>query len=272
MVRPVTRDLYEKYVTRWLAEWETVGQLTDRAIQSFVRKRLREVRGKTVNNEAAALRHFCKWMVDVEILTEAPKVPSVSKAIAGGEYTVKGKAIRRRTKAPPLEPKEVQALLRALPLRAARGYPVRARFIVAYETGLRPGLLDKLSAPEHYSKGSKHLDVVALADKELWDRPVPLTPKARKALDSVCPKAGLIFGRHKYEQYIRAAAKKALPHSKAAIFTGAHFRSARITHLLEKTGNLPGVQYLVGHKYASTTDKYTRASYRAAEAVVRKAG
>ena len=29
-------------------------------------------------------------------------------------------------------------------------FPIRARFIVAYETGLRPGTLDALSVPQHY--------------------------------------------------------------------------------------------------------------------------
>lgn len=275
IVRENTRDLYEKYVTRWCAEWSHVSDLTDRSIQEFVRGRLRHVRGKTVNNECAALRHFCRWLVEVGHLSEAPAVPSIPKSVTGGVYREKGKVVRRRTKAPPLEPEEVLAILDALPERASLGdYPVRARFIVAYETGLRPSLLDKLRAPDHYSHGATHLDIVALADKELWDRPVPLSKRAREALDSVCPKGmeGEIFGHHKYEVYLQRAAKQALPASKARIFTGAHFRSAAATHLLERTGNLPGVQYLLGHKYSSTTDKYTRASYRAAQAVIDASG
>lgn len=273
IVRDNTRELYEKYVTRWCVEWEHLGALTDRSIQEFTRARLRHVKAKTVNNEISALRQFCKWLVDAGHLSEAPTVLSVPRSVSGGVYKERGKVVRRRSKAPPLEPDEVQAIIEALPERAARGnYPVRARFVVAYETGLRPTLLDKLRAPDHYSKGSKTLDIVALADKELWDRPVPLSARARAALDAVCPRDGLIFGSHKYDIYLRRAARRVLPRSKSTIFTGAHFRSAAATHLLEKTGNLPGVQYLLGHKYSSTTDKYTRASYRAAQSVIDATG
>jgi hypothetical protein len=54
----------------------------------------------------------------------------------------------------------------------------------------------------------------------------------------------------------------------AKVFCFQHFRSAGITHLLERTGNLPGVMYIAGHRLAATTSKYVRPSLRAAEQVV----
>jgi site-specific recombinase XerC len=59
-----------------------------------------------------------------------------------------------------------------------------------------------------------------------------------------------------------------LPAAIADRFCGAHLRSAFITHALEKTGNLAGVQYLAGHKQAKTTGGYARPSFRAAEAAL----
>ncbi len=52
-------------------------------------------------------------------------------------------------------------LIAALPVwsnpRNAPRFPVRARFIVAYETSLRPSTLSALSVPEHYTAGASAL-------------------------------------------------------------------------------------------------------------------
>ena len=52
------------------------------------------------------------------------------------------------------------------------------------------------------------------------------------------------------------------------LFTSVHLRSARITHLLEATGNLPGTQFMAGHKHTTTTARYVKPSLRAAEAML----
>lgn len=261
--RPTTRELYEKYASYWAREFKSTRNLTERLIAAYIRGRLRVVRGKTVSNELCALRVFLRWTVETGVMPEMPALPEVTKAVTGTPY-----AKRRRVKAPELTPEEIAAVLAELPKYSASGFPVQARFIVAYDTTIRPETLDKLATPTNYSKGGTDLELTAEDDKELYGRTVPLTPRARKALDSVCPKAGLIFGAHRYQQYLRAAAEAALPPSKAAVFTGQHFRSAAITHYLERTANLPGVQHLAGHRHASTTARYVRASYRAALDVV----
>jgi hypothetical protein len=108
-----------------------------------------------------------------------------------------------------------------------------------------------------------------------------LTERARAALDATIvelsknlpPGAdfkGPVFGEHDYTTHIRRAAlgddetPGALPRELAERFCGAHLRSARITHLLDRGANLPGVQHLAGHRQMSTTARYVRPSFRSA--------
>lgn len=127
--------------------------------------------------------------------------------------------------------------------------------------------------PEHYHQGSKELNIAADIDKARWARAVPLSPAAMTALEAVCPaNGGLIFGAHDYREHVAAAARAALPKAIADRFCGAHLRSARTTHLLEASGNLAGVQFLVGHKKGETTSLYMRPSERAARAALEPFG
>jgi len=99
-----------------------------------------------------------------------------------------------------------------------------------------------------------------------------LSSRRRRAVahplaEAVCPpKGGLLFGDHDYRDHVASAAKAPLPKALADVFAGTHTRSARTTHLLEASGNLAGVQFLVGHKQGTTTASHMRPSQRAAEA------
>jgi integrase len=261
-VRGITADLYRKYTRYWIAQWATIGELTEAALALYAQRRLKQVRGKTVRNELSALNRFLEWCHASEFLGEVPRMPKVGMAEG------KPDPRRHRTAAPELSDAEAWAVINALPERSGRGWVVRSRAIVAYITGLRPTTLEKLRAPEHYAKGANSLRITSEIDKEGFARTVPLAPIAMDALDAVCPKVGLIFGRHQLGPYIEAAAHAVLPPSKAAVFCAQHFRSAAITRLLEQSGNLPGVQYLVGHKHASTTSRYNRPTERAARDVL----
>jgi hypothetical protein len=101
-------------------------------------------------------------------------------------------------------------------------------------------------------------------DKNRWERELPLTDKARAALDSVCPKKGSIFGVHDYRDALRKAAKGVLPKEKAERITPEDLRHSRLTEWAE-TGNLPGAAYLAGHTRISTIDKHAKPGRRAAE-------
>lgn len=264
--RPVTRQQYENYATaHWLTRWTSVRDLTSPRVETYVRRRLSEVRGKSVRNEVSALRQFCKWLVSQGHLSELPKFPEVKASVTGTPFPV-----RRRTRAPELSKAEVAAVIRKLPEHPKRGtWPVRARAEFAYATGLRPTTLEKLRTPDNYRHGAAELILTDEDDKEMYGRTVPLSAEARKAIDRVCPKKpGPIFGRHRLMVYMHEAAAKALPPDKARIFTAQHLRSARATHWLDDGGAITAVQYLLGHRHTSTTARYVRPSLAAARKLV----
>lgn len=250
--------------------FEATHNVNSERCSAYVRKRIERVLAETVRKEASALRSFVGFLHEQGAVPELPLVPSVPKRLAGVPHTK-----RRRVKAPDLSPAQIAAVLALLPewseSRKVARFPIRARFVVAYETGLRPSTLDRLSVPAHYAKGSTVLRLSADVDKGRWARDVPLSVLARAELDRICPDptdeqpTPLIFGWHNYREHIRAAAKAALPKEIADRFAAAHLRSARITHLLEQPrANLPGVQHLVGHLNTATTARYVRPSFRAA--------
>lgn len=259
---PETIKTWTTYANHFQDHFGDSRHLNEGNSDAYMRARLLKVQAGSVRKELTALRSFFKF---AKVDAGVPKVP---RRATGTPHPQK-----RRSAAVDLSPAEVERLISELPewstSKRVKAFPIRARFIVAYQTGLRPATLDALSCPEHYQKGQPYIRITAELDKNRWARQIPLTDEARAALDAVCSEEGLIFGAHDYREHWRAAAKQALPKDRAGRFTGAHFRSARITHLLELSGNLPGVQYLVGHKHATTTNKYSRPSERAAEAVLR---
>ena len=257
-----TARTYALYVSTHLGPFFGTLDRVEALGPQYVAARLRLVKGATVRKELSCLRGLLAWAVERGLLSSMPALPSVPKRAAG---TAHRQGRRQHTE---LSPAEVEALLEAMPERSVHGWPVRARFVVAYETTLRPATLDALSVPEHYTKGARYLRLQAEDDKGRYERMVPLSARARAALDAVCPEKGTIFGRHDYRDQLEKAASLALSPDKAATFFGYEFRGAGITHRLEETGNLPGVQYLAGHKLTSTTARYVRASLRAAEQVV----
>lgn len=254
--------------SHWFPFFKTLSAVNDDGCERYMQHRLGQVMASSVRKELSALRGFTSWATEKRLLPPVV-VPSVPKRTVGTPYKH-----RRRAAAIPLSPKEVRKILAMLPEWSSsprvEPFPVRARFEVAYETGLRPELLDLLSVPEHYRRGAKSLTITPELDKGRWARRVPLSPRARKALDIVAPKDGLIFGAHDYRSPLGRAARKALPPERAEIFTGAHLRSARATHWLDDGGSLTGVQFLLGHLHTETTAKYIRPSEKAAEAIVRR--
>jgi integrase len=137
--------------------------------------------------------------------------------------------------------KEVAAIIAKLPeaatsKRSGGTFPVRARFVVAWETSLRPATLDKLTMPENYRRGSSFLAITDEADKSRFRRELPLSDAARAALDSVCPAAGLIFGAHDFRTLLRAAAEAAgIDEYRAKRISDYDFRHSRLTHLGQVT-------------------------------------
>ncbi len=241
--------------------------VTTDSVVEYQTARLRQVMAATVRKELATLRGLLRYAHAKGKIGLVPEVRTLPRS-KGTRYEKP-----RRVAADELSPEEVRALIAALPEESrARldqpAFPVRDRFVVAYETGLRPSFLDALSVPENYTRGQAYLRIPTEHDKTGDARTVPITPKAQAALDRWAPRRGIIFGAHDYRDAIRKAALVALSEDKAMRFCGAHLRSAMITHALERTRNVPGVQRLVGHRQLATTSRYLRASDRAARAVI----
>lgn len=259
---PKTHDTWELYSrTHWMPRWLGLHELTRETVEAYRDERLKSVKAETVRKELSALRIFLRW-AEVDI-----PVPSIGKRTVGTTYEVP-----RRGTAPQLSPEQVSAMIDSLDewstSKKVPRFAIRARFIVAYETSLRSSTLDQLRAPKHYRSGATTLLVTPDIDKARFGRELPLSTRARDALDSVCPEEGLIFGKHDYRPHIDAAAEAFFPKAVADRFSAPHLRSARITHALEQTGNLPGTQWLAGHKLVSSTAVYAKPSMRAAFDVI----
>jgi integrase len=270
-----TVSTWTTYGRHWCAHWGTLADLTDATALEYRNKRLTIVQGTTVRKECGALRRFARWCEARGYLPRQVIIPGVPSKAIGTAYakkTIKGETYRRRKSADDLSPAQVKALIAVLPEMSASKkvtpFPIRARFVVQYETSLRPSTVSALSVPEHYSKGQDFLNITADIDKSRWARQVPLSDDARAALDAVCPAEGLIFGDHDYREHVAKAAASALPKEVADRFCGAHLRSARLTHSLEVSPNLAGVGYLAGQRSVHTTALYARQSARAARAVL----
>lgn len=251
-------------------------RLTEDGCKAYQRARLGKVEGVTVRKEQSALRSLLAFALESGVLAAPVVVPPLPKRAQGTPHPV-----RRRRAAPPLSPAETLAIIRALPewseSRKVARFAIRARFIVGYETGLRPSTLDRLLCPQHYRPGSTLLSLDAASVKERWARDVPLSRRARRVLDHVLrglapgdgtPYRGPVFGWHNYREHIEAAALRALPPEKAGRFCAAHLRSAMLTHGLQAGANIVGMQYRVGHTMISTTARYVKPSFEAAAATL----
>ena len=156
--------------------------------------------------------------------------------------------------------------------RAPIPFPVRTRFVVAWETALRPQTIDQLRAPDDYRRGNAGLLIRDEVDKNRFGREVPLSEAARAALDQVCPDVGLLFGSHDYRRLLREAAKAAgIDEYRAARISDYDLRHSRLTHLGQVSSNLSGVMFLAGHKQPATTARYLRPQKQAAAEVLEAA-
>lgn len=238
-------------------------------VREYIVARLKGGLRSTVQKEVSALRGFLTWCRDTGIVGELPAwvvldtrelFPSKAKGVRVGT---------QRQHANILTPAQVEDFLSSLPEwserrdRKGKGtyYPVRARFVVAYETGLRPATLDELLFSDVTREGIAIRDE---SDKARFGRLVPITERARAALEGVGA-PGLVFGKHDYRTAIRKACIKAGIDLRVAPYD---FRHTRGTHLADAGAPLTAIGFLHGHTQATTTNKYVRATERSARAWV----
>lgn len=260
---PRTIAEYAIYFDTHLApHFGTLPNVTEATLDVYVRKRLKSVRATTVRKELSALRGALEWAKRHGYIGTVPVVPSIPKNVTGTAYK-----IRRRTEVLELTASQVEKILARLPRKDRFGTPLRAYFVVFYETTLRPATLARLSVPEHYQKGAARLHIPREIDKARNGRPLPLSGRARKELAASAPKAGIIFGEHDFRVSLRRAAAGVLPKELATRVSPYDLRHAKISHLVDD-GQLGAAQYLAGHSSVATTARYAHPGLRAAEIAV----
>lgn len=260
-----TRDECERYVASlFLPRWTSLATMTEASLAEYTRDRLRAVSASTAKKEQSALRSFFAWCVERGHLTEAPRVVSPPKRATG---TPTG-----RHKRPDLTPAQVEALIAALPVETPSGVPIRDVVALIWDTTLRIATVRRLSVPEHYRPGARHLMISSDVDKSRFAREVPLTPRARRILDRHAREPGPIFalgeGVHRRHLYAAAVAV-GLPEDVASHVGPHSLRHAAITHLATSPAtNIGGVAMIAGHRTLSITSRYVHAGREAAEAAL----
>lgn len=245
----------------------SLSDVTTAKIKGYISDRLKVVRGLTVRKELSALRGLVSWAAETGLIPEAMLVPGVPKKVQGTAF-----ATKRRSKPSQLSVVEIETFLAHLPVEAPRLGFVRSRFVLQYDMGLRPSLVDRLEAPKHWYPGSDRLTLDAKSMKGREDSDKLLTKRAKEALEQSYRGPGLLFGTHDYRLVVAEAARLSLPTEKAKTFTAAHLRSAGITHLIEDGATLSEAQVFADHKLATTTDRYIKTSQRALEDFLRRQG
>lgn len=248
---------------------DSLAGVTGARMGVYQRERLGQVLRSTVRKERSFLSTFFDWCVEQHVLGDEhvprwPKLPRKALGVRSG---------KQRAKAVDVTVEEALAFVRALPLwsRSRRGhrFAVRARFVFAYETGLRPATLDAISIPEHWRPGAADLVITPEIDKARYGRTLPLTPLAREALERTAQELGItagpVFGEHDYRAHTDRA-RKAVGLPKG--FAPYDLRHGRASHLVDATGDLRATGYLIGHLLMTTTNKYVRPDEKRARAAL----
>ena len=271
-VAPETWKTLRGYCTNHLLPYfESTDRITTSSAEDYSRMRLREVTRSTVAKELSALRNFVGWAERRDEIDEAPVIRNPPKRSTGTAFEG-GK--RDKVRVLPTSD-QAEAIIDLLPERTpVADYPIRALFTVIWDTSLRIGTMWRLEVPKHYKRGDDVLRISQDIDKSRYARSVPLTPRARRVLDAICPEEGLIFRRFEYRRVLVQAARKVLGTEHEARHLSAHdFRHAALTHMAAVGSDLTAIGHIAGHKNATTTALYVHNSEAAARrAVARRAG
>jgi hypothetical protein len=264
---PQTNATYALYLrTHWAPFFGTVVELTSKRIEGYRSYRLGRVAASTVTKELSALRSFVRWL-DLDVVV--PSVPRRAVGVRSETHWTGTQWIAEH---------EAEAILACLSGLAL------CRYVFAYETSLRPESIDQLRIGEHWDPENPfELRLPREDDKAREGRKLPLSGRAAWALViaarsmsaerarllrryRTAPSASLFPSR--FRKTIKAAGLAVLGPERGQKFVPMDLRAAFITHALERTGNLPGVAYLAGHKQVTTTARYAKPNFKAAEMVI----
>lgn len=242
---------------------------SDEGPQDFATDRLQQVVRSTVQKEISPLFAFLEWAVNHKMLSALPRRPKLPRGARGV------RSGPQREEPVQITHEEALQIIASMPEHASRGSKGTKRRIIVrdfarflYETGLRPGAVQRLQVPRDWAPGSKALRVHANEDKALYGRTVALTKAAQAILEEHAQEPGVVFGVHDLRAYFKAAALTVLPAEKAAAFARYDLRHGAIHLGLAVGGSLPGVAQLAGHRRITTTNRYVRANEQDGAAVV----
>ena len=242
------------YARRFIDYFESLDRITEATGANYGLARLGQVLRTSVLRERAYLNEFLRWCVQQGALVAAPYIPPLPPKAQGV------RSGKQRAKSVHITPDEAKAILALVPEESktidGRKWPKRARFAFMWETALRPETLSRLSVPENWRPGMKHLELTNDDDKARFGREVDLSAEALRILVAVAPAVGAVFGRHNYSKALKVAAAEVLGPVRGKLFAPYDFRHGRAKALLDAGAPIRGVSYVLGHKRVSTTDKY----------------
>lgn len=262
-----TDKTYITYGKHWKKHFTLLGDVKSATIGNYQRARLKEVLRSTVQLELSAMRSFFIWLREQEYIRTVPDFPKLGRKVMGTNYKVR----RRTTPTVVFTPEQMERVIAALPTHSekkwgGRHFPVRAWFIVARETGLRPITINKLTGRDVTVSG---IHVRSKNDKNRMGRVIPWTPAAREALDGVLPENldDKIFGRHSWEYFFFKAVLKALGPEWADRMTPYDLKHGLVTELFDSGAPETGIQFLTGTK--SAIRRYSHPTRSAAEEAIK---
>jgi integrase len=253
-------DIYLIYGRHWLKHLKTLGDVRPARIDDYQNARLKSVLRKTVKLELSAMRRFFKWLKVREYIRQVPEFPELGENVLGTKYHVP----RRAAPVNVMSAEQMDEVIDSMDewsIRKVRGkkFPVKARFLVARETGLRPITIDNLIGRDVTVSG---LHIRDENDKNRWGRVVPLSDRARAALESVLPEDPdeLIFGEHHWGPIFYRYTVKTFGENS---FTPYDLKHGRVTELFDSGAPETGIQFLTGT--TSLIRTYSHPTRRAAE-------
>ena len=264
-----------------LPRFKRLCDVTRGALASYQSERLKRVRYSTVQKELSTLMQVLKFAEIKSWIGQIPRFPDRPHKSLG---TKAKQAPSGWTKG--FTAATARQLIPHLPdlcrknRKSGEQWPLRPYFALMFETALRPGFWDGFRVGTHWHPGQRHLDVTEDVDKNRWERKVPLSPHACELLEG-CYHAeihrlgqlrngGQLVRTLDYRTSLRQAARAAgIPEHIASRVKAYDMRHARTTELMDQSGGRTlGVGFLVGHKQASTTNRYSHADEKQAAEVV----
>ncbi len=233
--------------------------ITEVRVEDYITTRLRSVRRSSVKKELGSLRRFITWAVKRGELAsfQFPKLPKQAKGT-------------RQLDRPLIELSREQA-------EACDSSPPRPHTKRPSSKGSIYGLLGNRPTAQgraatnlsaELQEGAAVLWITEDVDKNGYNRDLPLTPRARAALDSVAKPKGLLFGAYSYKRILQAAALDAgLSEYEAQYINARSFRHAAVTDMTAHSKELAGVSYLAGHRDVQTTSRYVHPPFEAGKRV-----